>query len=127
MSAEQKRAKSIKVLLVDDDKICQYLTSKYLDDLGCDVDIAESGLKAKGLLKKKYDIIFLDIGLPDKDGITLTYEIRNELKLTMPIIAVTGHALESNEKQCLKAGMNDVLEKPTTKQKLKEMIDLYVP
>ena len=119
--------KRIKALLVEDDKICRYLTSNYLKDLGCEVDIAETALEAKNLITNHYyDIIFLDIGLPDKDGATLAYEIRNELKLNVPIVAVTGHALADQKQKYYDVGINDVLVKPATKQGFKEMLDLYV-
>lgn len=117
--------KYIRALFVEDDKICQYLSSHHLKDLGCNVDIAETALEAKNLLASGHDIIFLDIGLPDKDGFTLAQEIRTELNLTTPIIAITGHIVDDNKQKYFDAGINEVLQKPATKQMLQEMLDFY--
>ena len=120
------KEKVIAVLMVEDDKICQYLTKIYLEGLNCKVDIAETALKAKKVINDSYDIVFLDIGLPDENGIVLAQEIRDELKLNIPIVAVTGHSLNESKLQYFKAGINDVIEKPATKQKLEEMLNSYV-
>ena len=120
------KEKVIAVLMVEDDKICQYLTKIYLEGLNCKVDIAETALKAKKVINDSYDIVFLDIGLPDENGIVLAQEIRDELKLNIPIVVVTGHSLNESKLQYFKAGINDVIEKPATKQKLEEMLNSYV-
>jgi len=119
-----------KVLLVEDNDLAQETAKYQLELLDCTVEIAETGEKALNLVKKnKYDLIFMDIGLPGKSGIETTVKIRkfekNKDKHT-PIIALTAHIDKDNKKVCLDSGMEDVLTKPLHAQKAREILAGYV-
>jgi PAS domain S-box-containing protein len=108
-----------KILLVEDGILNQKLAKKILSSYDAEVDIADNGAIAiEFLANNKYDLILLDIQMPVMDGFTTAKNIRNELKLTLPIVAVTGHSQYGEEEKCIKAGMNDYLSKPFTKEEL---------
>jgi two-component system aerobic respiration control sensor histidine kinase ArcB len=99
--------------------------------MNCSADIAESGKKALDLWKANdYDLIFMDIGLPDMDGHEVTRHIRLQ-ELTrnthVPIIALTAHAGDENKKRCIDAGMNAVLIKPLTAKSCADIVDAFIP
>lgn len=112
----------LKILVVEDIKIALKMALIVLQELGCEVDTATSGIQSLELIKKNhYDVIFMDLGLPDIDGLTLTETIRkikeeDQLidKKTL-IIALTAHG-ETLKEDCLQAGMDDFIEKPLTKE-----------
>lgn len=106
-----------KILLVEDDKIAQIVVNAMLEKLGRDVEIAETGEQAiKKAKSSKYELILMDIGLPDKDGLSVTREIlKNRTKGNYaPIIGLTAHAFEKNKKECITAGMDGFLTKPVS-------------
>lgn len=116
----------INSLVVEDDPICQYVMSRYMKKLACNIDIAGDYEDAYSLLQtKSFDIIFMDIGLPGTDGITLASNIRHDLQITCPIIAVTGHVLDEDKKLCLNSGMDGVLHKPISKESLLNIFKEY--
>lgn len=106
------------LLLVEDEAINQRVISAMLKELGCRFDIAENGEQAlKFLGKKKYDLILMDIRLPDSNGVTLTQKIRSLTDKTissLPIIAMTAHALEEEVINFRTAGIDDVITKPVS-------------
>jgi signal transduction histidine kinase/response regulator of citrate/malate metabolism len=120
-----------KVLLVEDNPIAQKVAESILSKMRCAADIAETGKKAIDLWKAShYDLVFMDIGLPDMDGYEVTHQIRlQELakKTHAPIIALTAHAGEENKKRCIDAGMNAVLTKPLTPKNCTDMLEAFIP
>lgn len=115
-------------LLVEDNILNQKVARILLEELNCHVDIAEDGENAIRLMKtNQYDIVFMDIGLPDMDGLTVTKKIRAiEAYKGLPIIALTAHSLEQDIQRCLAFSMNDVLTKPITIQELKRVLLKWV-
>lgn len=117
------------ILLVEDNLVNQKLSFNILKKLGHQVEIANDGLEAIIAVKEvKYDLVLMDIQMPNMDGITATRKIREEIhsdKLT--IIALTANAFEQDKKACLDAGMNDFLSKPIKTSLLKEMLFKYCP
>lgn len=116
----------IKVLLVEDNKIPQKMAIMILSALDCDIDIAETGLQSLELLKKNdYDVVFLDLGLPDISGIEVAKTYRN----TEPkghhllIVALTAHGDQSNKEACINARIDDFIEKPLHNETAKEIIE----
>lgn len=106
-----------KVLVVEDDPMAQIVSKIQLSSQECDVDIAINSKEAVICAQQKhYDLILMDIGLPDKDGCETTREIRrNEQKIgraPTPIVALTAHINEKNQHECKNAGINYVLQKP---------------
>lgn len=118
-----------KILLVEDNVINQRVTSHLLKELGCDFDIADNGILAIKLFKKnKYDLILMDIGLPDMDGYVVTKKIRNLEKKNnhIPIIALTAYASENDRQKCLDSGMDNVLTKPINRTGLTNMLSAWL-
>jgi CheY-like chemotaxis protein/HPt (histidine-containing phosphotransfer) domain-containing protein len=104
------------VLLVEDNLLNQVLAKKVLTNWGWEVDIADNGNMAIEQLKKRdYDIILMDIQLPEMDGYEATQYIRKRFpapKCNIPIMAMTAHAMSSEEEKCKKIGMNGYISKP---------------
>jgi len=118
-----------KILLVEDNLINQRVTMHLLKELGCVADIADNGVYAIKLFKKNdYDIILMDIGLPDMDGCTVTKKIRAIEKKNhhVPIIALTAYASEDDRQKCLGAGMDNVLTKPINSVGLLHMLSAWL-
>jgi CheY-like chemotaxis protein len=89
----------------------------------CKVDEAENGLEAIEILKtKEFDIILMDIQMPEMDGIEATKFIRNKLNIKTPIIALTANAFKTEIEKCRKAGMDDYVTKPFDETILLETI-----
>lgn len=108
--------KKVKVLMAEDNELNQVLSKSIFKKIGWELDIADNGkIAIEKLQKNNYDIVLMDIQMPEMDGYQATLKIRNELVppvSKIPIIAVTAHALNSELKKCLDAGMNDYLSKP---------------
>jgi osomolarity two-component system response regulator SKN7 len=100
------------VLLVDDDPICRDMYSKCLQKLGCSFDIAADGAEAVNKMHtRKYDMVLMDIWMPQMDGLSATTIIRQFDQQT-PIIAITGDYRETDKGFYLGQGINEVLGKP---------------
>ncbi len=112
----------IKVLLVEDERIPQIASIQILEECGCEVDVATTGMEALMIVtKNNYHIIFMDIGLRDVDGYEVTKRMQ-KANYNVPIIALTAHNDEETEKSCLNAGMIDFLAKPLTIEKIRGII-----
>lgn len=111
---------SVHVLAVDDNTPNLELLSTWLLDLDVKVSRASGGLKAVQLASEQaFDIIFMDIQMPDLDGIQATSEIRQaDLNHATPIVALTAHSLASERKMLLNNGFNDYLSKPLSEDLL---------
>lgn len=119
-----------KILLVEDTPIAQLAAKSLLEEIRCEVVTADTGEVAIELFKKdKYDLVFMDVGLPGKDGCETTREIRvweKEKGQHTPIIALTAHVDESNKQQCLNAGMEKVLTKPLKENVAEGILNTFV-
>lgn len=105
--------KDLKVLVVEDMALNQLLMKTVLDDFGFERDIAENGKIAIEKLKNNtYDIILMDLQMPEMNGFDATEYIRNTMKLTIPIIALTADVTTVDLEKCKAVGMNDYLAKP---------------
>jgi PAS domain S-box-containing protein len=108
--------KDIKVLVVEDNAINQLLIRKILGKWGWKLEVAENGLAALKLLEyNDFDIILMDIQLPEMNGYEATQIIRTKMnapKRNIPIIAMTANVMASEEQKCFSAGMNDYISKP---------------
>jgi CheY-like chemotaxis protein len=103
------------ILIAEDNPINQKLASTVLTKMGYHPDIANNGFEAIEKLKNKpYDLILMDVLMPEMDGIEATIEIKkNELYKNKPlIVAVTANALQGDKEKCLVAGMDDYISKP---------------
>jgi PAS domain S-box-containing protein len=104
------------VLVAEDNTLNQALVKKILEKAGCQMDIASNGLEAIHYLQNKvYDVVLMDVQMPEMDGYETTQYIRNEMaapQCNIPIIAMTAHAFGDDVSRCISAGMNDYISKP---------------
>lgn len=120
------------VLLVEDSPIVAMALNIALKPLNCFVDVARNGQEAVDkATKNRYDLILMDVGLPDFSGVEATKKIRSlrdKEKANIPIIAVTGHATDPERaKECLDAGMQETLPKSVSTVELEAIFQRYVP
>ena len=119
------------ILLVEDNIINQKVALSILEGLGYHLDVASNGLEAVHALERKsYDLVLMDIQMPEMDGFEATNIIRdktsNVLNHDLPIIAMTAHAMSGYKDICIKAGMNDYVTKPIQPDKLTKVINQYL-
>jgi signal transduction histidine kinase/CheY-like chemotaxis protein len=108
-----------KVLLVEDNKINQFLATTILKNWKMKVEVAENGLIAIEKLKdQNFDVVLMDMQMPIMGGIEATGIIREELKSSIPIIALTARAIKGVDEECFEAGMNDYISKPFNQSEL---------
>jgi CheY-like chemotaxis protein len=112
-SIEETRTR-LRVLLAEDNPVNQQVASAMLRKRGHEVDIVNSGSAAlEAVVTRPYDVVLMDVQMPEMDGLSATRAIRSLPQyLTLPIIAVTAHALSEERDRCLAAGMTDHLAKP---------------
>ncbi len=111
--------KNIKILVVEDIALNQLLMKTLLDDFGFDRDIAANGkLAIENLKHKNYDIILMDLHMPEMNGFEATDYIRNVMKLTTPIIALTADVTTVDIAKCKAVGMDDYIAKPVDERLL---------
>jgi CheY-like chemotaxis protein len=111
--------KNIKVLVVEDIAINQLLMKTLLDDFGFERDIASNGKIAVEMLQHKtYDIILMDLQMPEMNGFEATEYIRNVLHSKIPIVALTADVTTVDVAKCRAVGMNDYLAKPVDEKLL---------
>jgi signal transduction histidine kinase/DNA-binding NarL/FixJ family response regulator len=103
-----------KILIVDDNKVNRTVAYQILEKSGCNVDLAEDGKTAIKLVKKEaYDLIFMDIQMPEMDGVEATKKIKSlKIKNLPPIVAMTAYSMEDDDKKFISAGLDDYLAKP---------------
>lgn len=114
------------LLLVEDNFINQTIAKNMLQEIGCTLDIVDTGEAAIAQLNlKHYDAILMDIGLPDINGFELALQVRQETAHKQkPILALTAHILEADKQKCFSAGMNGIITKPLCYEELIE--NLYI-
>ncbi len=111
-------ASGIRILLVEDNEVNQQVATELLESAGATVTIADHGGEAVRILTEgdgspSFDVVFMDLQMPDMDGFTATRIIRAQPRFRdLPIIAMTAHALVEERQRCLDAGMNDHVSKP---------------
>jgi signal transduction histidine kinase/CheY-like chemotaxis protein len=113
----------ITVLIAEDNAMNQQLIAHLMKSWDIDYVLVNSGQEAVNELKKReYSIVLMDIQMPEMDGYIATHVIRNELKSSIPIIAMTAHAMAGEKEKCLQLGMNDYVSKPIKETVLYNMI-----
>ena len=112
------------ILVVDDELGIRDLLSEILNDEGHSVDVAENATQARvSRATHNYDLVLLDIWMPDTDGITLLKEWATAGQLTMPVIMMSGHATIETAVEATRIGALSFLEKPITMQKLLKAVE----
>jgi two-component system sensor histidine kinase/response regulator len=109
-----------RILLVEDNEMNQEVATELLRSAGFIVESAENGRIAVDKLRlQPYDLVLMDMQMPEMDGITATQEIRKEARFrSLPVIAMTANAMPSDRQRCRLAGMNDHVSKPIEPQDL---------
>ncbi|HEX9151737.1 MAG TPA: ATP-binding protein, partial [Flavobacterium sp.] len=120
----EEKTENLKVLVVEDIALNQLLIKIILLDFGYDVTIADNGkLGIENLKKNNYDIILMDLQMPEMNGFEATAHIRNTLKSDIPIIALTADVTSADVKKCKAVGMNDYVSKPIDEKLLYSKIN----
>lgn len=119
----------VKVLVVEDEEISQ-ITAKYLlGELGCVVDVIDTGYGAlEKLSSNDYDIVFMDLGIFDMDGLNIAKKIRDmpgNIK-DVPIVAITMYEHDSMRKRAFALGFNDFLIKPLTEESCRGLLEKHI-
>ncbi len=118
----------LRVLVAEDNHVNQLLASAMLAKLGHRADVVANGREAVDAVRTlPYDIVLMDVMMPEMDGFEATAEIRNLAppKCDIPIIALTANAMKGDDKICLAKGMNDYLSKPVNMLKLSTVINRW--
>ncbi|MCP4150143.1 MAG: response regulator [bacterium] len=129
-SISEKKRGSPHILVVENNITNQQVALGVIKNMGLEGDVAANGIEAiKALEAFHYDIVLMDVQMPEMDGITATQIIRNSnLKYRdVPIIALTAHAMKGDRERFLEAGMDDYLPKPLTPATLADMIEQWLP
>jgi len=118
------------VLVAEDNPVNQRLATRLLEKRGHRVVVAANGVQALEMLQaQSFDLVFMDVQMPEMDGLEATSTIRIREKSTgkhQPIIALTAHALKGDQERCLEAGMDGYLSKPIRSQELDVILEKYL-
>jgi PAS domain S-box-containing protein len=113
----------VHILLVEDNKVNQFVASSFMEEWGAKLTICNNGLEAYQKIEaNSFDLVLMDIQMPVMNGIDATIEIRSQLNKQIPIIALTANAVKGDREKYLKAGMNDHVSKPFDELELKKAI-----
>jgi CheY-like chemotaxis protein len=119
-----------RVLVAEDNIVNQKVATMLLNRLGCRVEVAANGKEAVELASHlPFDLIFMDCQMPEMDGLSASREIRrrNPEGNRIPIVAMTADATAENRLACLNAGMDDVVNKPITPDRVRAALDRWTP
>ncbi len=127
---ERERLAGIHFLLVEDNLLNQAVARGLLEQVGATLDVVGDGQQAVDVLgaePQRYDIVLMDMQMPVMDGFTATALIRQELKLTLPVIAMTAGVLASERDRCVQSGITDFIAKPVVVEEMMGVIERHLP
>lgn len=120
-----------RILLAEDNPVNQELVVEMLKEFGCVTDVAPNGRKAvEALSRTSYDLVFMDCQMPEMDGFEATGAIREKEAREgghATIVALTAHAMEGDRELCLEAGMDDYVPKPFGMDRLRSVLERWIP
>lgn len=126
----RENGKHLQILLVEDNLVNQALAARLFEKRGHTVTVVANGKYALAALEEKaFDLIFMDVQMPEMDGYQATAAIREKERATgahQLIIAMTAHAMVGDKERCLEAGMDDYIAKPIQTAALDEMLNRYL-
>ncbi len=124
---EKAEINPMRILLAEDNVSSQRVTLQMLKRLGYRADVVANGIEAlQALERQSYDIVLMDVRMPEMDGLEATRIIRERWPDNGPkVIAITAYALEGDREKCLAAGMNDYISKPVKMIELTEVLCKY--
>jgi signal transduction histidine kinase/CheY-like chemotaxis protein/HPt (histidine-containing phosphotransfer) domain-containing protein len=115
-SQAASRPRALEILLVEDNRVNQLVATRMLEKMGHSITVAGNGQIALSLLAKQdFELVLMDVQMPEMDGLTATGKIREKEKSTarhLPIIAMTAHAMKGDRERCMEAGMDGYVSKP---------------
>ncbi len=116
----------LRILVVEDNLVNQKLTIRVLQKLGYPAVVAGNGLEAiREMRQRMYDLILMDVQMPEMDGLEATRIIRKEMERQPTIVAMTANAMQGDREDCLKAGMNDYISKPVKLEILVNVLEKW--
>ncbi|MGF1608148.1 MAG: response regulator [Kiloniellales bacterium] len=121
--------KGRRLLVAEDNPVNQAVAVAILEAAGLRVDAVANGLEAvEAIRNRPYDLVLMDVQMPEMDGLAATRRIRalNSARSDIPIIAVTAHAMKGDKERCLQAGMNDYIAKPIDRVQLLEKVAYWL-
>jgi PAS domain S-box-containing protein len=121
--------KSVRILLAEDNPANQKLGKLILAKAGYHVEVADNGREAINLFlasPEQFDIILMDVQMPEMDGLRATRTIRSRGFHDIPIVAMTANAMKGDREKCIEAGMNDYIAKPVRRESVYDMIRKWV-
>ena len=129
-SVSEARKKNIKILIAEDNIVNQKLALRLMEKFGYKADAVANGEEAvRSLVMIPYDLVLMDVQMPEMDGFQATKIIRDPssevINHNVPIIAMTAHAMSGDRKLCLDAGMDDYVAKPINPEELLKTINTY--
>ena len=123
--------RGLRILLAEDNRVNQAVACRMVEKMGHSIVVANNGNEALSLLaQQSFDLVLMDIQMPEMDGLTATRKIReSEMRasLGIPIIAMTAHAMTGDRERCLHAGMDGYISKPINSQELERAIAAVIP
>jgi len=116
-----------KILIAEDNTMNRLLLNKIFTGWGLKFDEAKNGLEVIDYLQQQdYDLLLMDVQMPEMDGYQTTEEIRNKLQLTIPVIAMTAHAMPGEKDKCIAHGMSDYIAKPIRERELFTLLQKWL-
>jgi CheY-like chemotaxis protein len=124
MDAGLGKRHPLRILLAEDNAVNQKLALRILEQMGYRADVASNGIEAVESIERQiYDVILMDVQMPEMDGLDATRQIRKLTDTVQPhIIAMTANAMEGDREMCIAAGMNDYISKPIRVNELVEAL-----
>ncbi len=120
---------SVRILLAEDNQVNQKLATLILNKAGYSVKVARTGREVVDTFSASpgdFDLIFMDIQMPEMDGFEATKALRNRGYSRIPIVAMTAHALKGDREKCIEAGMDDYITKPISREKVLSILEKWV-
>jgi CheY-like chemotaxis protein/HPt (histidine-containing phosphotransfer) domain-containing protein len=122
--------RSLRVLLAEDNRVNQTVATRLLKKLGYTVALADNGYAALSLLATQpFDLVLMDIQMPEMDGLTATRRIRESERSSpyhVPIVAMTAHAMKGDRELCIEAGMDEYVSKPINREALQRALAIVL-
>jgi two-component system, sensor histidine kinase and response regulator len=130
LNGDSDPKKSLRILLAEDNPVNQKLAVRLLEKRGHHVTVATNGRQALSALEKSsYDLVLMDVQMPEMDGLEATMLLRQQEKLTghhQAVVAMTALVMKGDRERCMTAGMDGYLSKPIRPQELDEVLDKYL-